>query len=132
VDARSDIFSMGTILYEMLTGRRAFRGETDVDTITAVLKETPPDVTHERAEVPATFEQIVNHCLEKEPEKRFQSVRDLAFALETLSGTSPTGRVVPHLPSRSYVRKVLLGALAGAGIAGWRLVATSVVRAPVR
>jgi serine/threonine protein kinase len=55
VDARSDIFSMGTILYEMLTGRRAFRGETDVDTITAVLSETPPDVTHERAEWRPTF-----------------------------------------------------------------------------
>ncbi len=118
VDARSDVFSLGTILYEMLTGRRAFCGETDVDTITAVLRETPPDVTHERTDVPATFEQIVNHCLEKEPERRFQSVRDLAFALETLTGTGPAGRVVPPSPPPAYVKKVLLGALAVLALLG--------------
>ena len=89
IDARSDIFSLGAIIYEMLTGRRAFRGETDVDTITAVLRETPPELTQERANVPKSFEQIVNHCLEKEPENRFQSVRDLIFALETLATGSP-------------------------------------------
>jgi eukaryotic-like serine/threonine-protein kinase len=85
VDHRSDIFSVGAILYEMLTGRRAFRGETEVDTITAVLREDPPEINLEEASVPASFQQIVRHCLEKEPEKRFQSARDLAFALETLA-----------------------------------------------
>jgi eukaryotic-like serine/threonine-protein kinase len=88
VDHRSDIFSVGAILYEMLSGRRAFRGETEVDTITAVLREDPPEINLEQASVPVSFQHIVRHCLEKEPENRFQSARDLAFALETLSDTS--------------------------------------------
>jgi serine/threonine protein kinase/Tol biopolymer transport system component len=85
VDHRSDIFSMGTILYEMLAGQRPFRGETEVDTITAVLREDPPEIHLEEAGIPIPFRQVIRHCLEKEPEKRFQSARDLAFALETLS-----------------------------------------------
>jgi serine/threonine protein kinase len=89
VDHRSDIFSIGAILYEMLTGRRAFRGETEVDTITAVLKEDPPVINLEQASVPESVLQIVRHCLEKEPENRFQSARDLGFALDTLS--TPSG-----------------------------------------
>jgi serine/threonine protein kinase len=89
VDHRSDLFSLGSILYEMLTGRRPFRGETEVDTITAVLREDPPEL--ELAHIPFSFQQVIRHCLEKEPEKRFQSARDLAFALETLPSTS-TGR----------------------------------------
>ena len=100
VDHRSDIFSLGSILYEMLTGRRAFRGETEVDTITAVLREDPPIVYKEQANIPDSFEQIVRHCLEKEPENRFQSARDLAFALETLSNASGH-RVSRFAPSRS-------------------------------
>jgi serine/threonine protein kinase len=88
VDHRSDIFSVGAILYEILTGRRAFRGETEVDTITAVLKENPPEINLEQASVPESVLQIVRHCLEKEPENRFQSVRDLGFALDTLSSAS--------------------------------------------
>jgi Tol biopolymer transport system component len=91
VDHRSDIFSMGGILYEMLTGRRPFRGETEVDTITAVLREDPPELDLEQARIPLAFRQVVRHCLEKEPEQRFQSARDLAFALETLPSSS-TGR----------------------------------------
>jgi Tol biopolymer transport system component len=90
VDHRSDIFSMGAILYEMLTGHRAFQGETEVDTMTAVLLEEPPEVNLEQASIPVSFQQIVRHCLEKNPENRFQSARDLAFALETLSDASPT------------------------------------------
>ncbi|MFZ0198684.1 MAG: protein kinase [Candidatus Sulfotelmatobacter sp.] len=88
VDHRSDIFSFGAILYEMLAGRRAFRGETEVDTITAILREDPPQIGLERSGIPVPFEQIVRHCLEKEPENRFQSARDLAFALETLAAGS--------------------------------------------
>jgi serine/threonine protein kinase/Tol biopolymer transport system component len=88
VDHRSDIFSVGAILYEMLSGRRAFRGETDVDTMTAVLREEPPEADLEQAGIAPPFQQVVRHCLEKDPEKRFQSARDLGFALETLSNPS--------------------------------------------
>jgi serine/threonine protein kinase len=88
VDQRSDIFSVGAILYEMLTGHRAFQGETEVDTMTAVLLEDPPEIDLERAGVPVSFQQIVRQCLEKEPENRFQSARDLAVALDTLKGAS--------------------------------------------
>ena len=88
VDHRSDLFSMGAILYEMLSGRRAFRGETEVDTITAVLLQDPAEINLEQASVPASCQQIVRHCLEKDPENRFQSARDLAFALETLANAS--------------------------------------------
>ena len=92
VDHRSDIFSLGAILYEMLTGRRAFRGETEVDTITAVLREDPPEINLEEANIPVSCQQVIHHCLEKDPENRFQSARDLAFALDTLANISG-GRV---------------------------------------
>ncbi|MCU1300984.1 MAG: serine/threonine protein kinase [Candidatus Sulfotelmatobacter sp.] len=88
VDHRSDIFSVGAILYEMLTGRRAFRGETEVDTITAILREDPPESNLDEARIPVAFQQIIRHCLEKNPENRFQSARDLAFALDTLANAS--------------------------------------------
>src|SRR2546422_6091805 len=102
VDHRSDIFSFGAVLYEMLTGKRAFSGETHVDTMTAVLKEEPPEMTLARQSIPATFEQIVRHCLEKEPENRFQSARDLAFALNTVSDV-PSGRHWTFLGWRSWL-----------------------------
>ncbi len=109
VDHRSDIFSVGAILYEMLTGRRAFRGETEVDTITAVLREDPPEIHLEEASVPVSFQQVVRHCLEKEPGTRFQSARDLAFALETLADASG-GRGVRFRAPRA---KIVAWAIAG-------------------
>ena len=88
VDHRSDIFSFGAILYEMLAGCRAFHGETEVDTMTAVLREEPAAASLDDASIPAGYQDIVKHCLEKEPENRFQSAKDLVFALQTLSGSS--------------------------------------------
>jgi len=111
VDGRSDIFSVGAILYEMLTGRRAFRGETEVDTITSVLKEYPPEINLEECNVPVPCQQILRHCLEKEPEKRFQSARDLSFALETLA-EAPARRSA-RKSSRSLATHVVPWALAG-------------------
>jgi Tol biopolymer transport system component len=87
-DARSDIFSFGTILYEMLSGRRAFRGDSAADTMSAILKEEPPDISTTNQTVPRGLERIVRHCLEKGPEQRFHSAHDLAFDLETLTGIS--------------------------------------------
>ena len=105
VDHRSDIFSVGAILYEMLTGRRAFRGETEVDTITAVLREDPPEINLEQAGIPVSFQQVIRHCLEKEPENRFQSARDLAFAVDTLANVSG-GRTTRRRNRRGSVRTV--------------------------
>src|SRR5580693_2498197 len=114
VDHRSDIFSVGAILYEMLTGRRAFRGETEVDTITAVLRENPPPIDREQSSVPPSFQQIVRHCLEKEPEDRFQSARDLAFALDTLANASGTIRLRARQPRLRIVPWALAGVLLAA------------------
>jgi len=119
VDHRSDIFSVGAILYEMLTGRRAFRGETEVDTITAVLREDPPEINLEQAGIPASFQQVIRHCLEKEPENRFQSARDLAFGLETLAGASGLrpGRVRLSRSSARIIPWALCGLLLIASMA---------------
>jgi hypothetical protein len=111
VDHRSDIFSFGAILYEMLTGHRAFRGETEVDTITAVLKEHPPEIKLEQAKVPAAFRQVLRHCLEKELENRFQSARDLAFALDTLTNVSG-GRTIRR-PAAGRAARIVPWAVAG-------------------
>src|ERR1700683_3923722 len=110
VDHRSDIFSGGAILYEMLTARRAFRGATEVDTITAVVREDPPEIDLSQPGVPVPVQQIVRHCLEKEPEKRFQSARDLGFALETLS--NPTGERTVRFGSRKLKPTLLPWAVA--------------------
>ena len=88
IDARSDLFSFGVVLYEMLSGQRAFRGKTTADTISAVLREDPPDLTASGRNVPPILERIVRHCLEKDPAARFQSARDVVFDLETLSTIS--------------------------------------------
>ena len=105
VDYRSDIFSFGAILYEMLAGRRAFRGETHADTMTAVLREEPPDANLEQAAIPISYREIVKHCIEKEPDNRFQSVRDLGFALQTLAGDA-TQRVSFSKPPRGLALKL--------------------------
>lgn len=83
VDARSDLFSFGAVLYEMLSGSRAFRGETTADTISSILKEEPPDLSDTGLGVPPLLARIVHHCLEKDPADRFQSARDVVFALES-------------------------------------------------
>src|SRR5499433_2981937 len=90
VDQRSDIFSFGAILYEMLSGRRAFHGESAAVTMSAILTEDPPDLSETNQRISPGLERLVHHCLEKNPEARFHSARDLAFALESLSGSGPT------------------------------------------
>ncbi len=88
VDHRSDIFSFGAILYEMLSSKRAFSGDSGADVITAILKGDPPDLLSSGVHAPPGLQRVVQHCLEKDSEERFQSVRDLAFDLETISGIS--------------------------------------------
>src|ERR1700733_13329681 len=90
LDARSDIFSFGAILYEMLSGKRAFHGDTAADTMSSILKEDPPELNETNRSVSPALERIVQHCLEKNPESRFHSASDIAFDLAHLSGVSTT------------------------------------------
>jgi eukaryotic-like serine/threonine-protein kinase len=92
LDARADLFAFGAVLYEMLVGQRAFRRDTAAETMTAILREEPADLLVARADLPLALERIVRHCLEKNPAERFQTARDVAFALEALSasGSSPS------------------------------------------
>ena len=87
VDHRSDIFSFGAVLYEMLAGRRAFRRDSSVETLNAILTDEPPDLPTADATAPA-LDRVMRHCLEKSPEQRFQSARDIAFALEGITSHS--------------------------------------------
>ncbi len=87
-DARSDIFSFGAILYEMLSGKRAFHADSAGETMAAILKEDPPELSVTNQTISPGLERIVRHCLEKNPERRFQSAHDLAFDLEAASATS--------------------------------------------
>ncbi len=111
VDHRSDIFSFGAVLYEMLSGQRAFRGESAVETLNSILKDEPTELTATSRNVAPALERVVWHCLEKSPERRFQSARDLAFALEALSGSSSvSGQTISAtaaLPARSKIVKQL-------------------------
>src|SRR5262245_18381101 len=88
-DHRADIFSFGVILYEMLSGQRAFDGDSAVEVMNAILKEDPPEISETNAKVSTRLEKIMRRCLEKQPERRFHSAHDLGFALETLS--TPSG-----------------------------------------
>jgi eukaryotic-like serine/threonine-protein kinase len=105
-DHRSDIFSFGAMLYEMVSGKRAFRGESGVETMNAIVKEEPPELTDSGVRVSPGLERIVRRCLEKAPDRRFQSASDLAFAVETLSGASgalPAARPAKKIRYRSAV-----------------------------
>ncbi|MGA9391065.1 MAG: WD40 repeat domain-containing serine/threonine protein kinase [Candidatus Sulfotelmatobacter sp.] len=113
VDARSDIFSFGAILYEMISGKRAFHRETAADTMSAILKEDPADLSETNRNVSPALERIVQHCLEKNPEQRFHSARDIAFDLEHLTGVSGTSARVAVVES-ARPRSRLLLPIAGA------------------
>jgi eukaryotic-like serine/threonine-protein kinase len=109
VDHHSDIFSLGAVLYEMISGKRAFKGDTSVETMNAILKEDPPELNESGLNVTPGLDRIVRHCLEKEPGQRFQSARDLAFDLDSLSSLSGAARPVTgsHLASAARFRTPL-------------------------
>ena len=94
VDPRSDIFSLGAILYEMLSGMRAFKRNSGIETLSAILKEEPQDITEIVPSVPTALEKLIRRCLEKERDHRFHSAHDLAFNLETLAQMSSAGHTL--------------------------------------
>jgi Tol biopolymer transport system component len=137
-DHRSDIFAFGATLYEMLSGRRAFHKDTAPETMTAILNEEPPDLSVSLQPVPPALDRIVRRCLEKSPSARFQSTRDLAFALEGLSTQSGSdSRLPPQIPASPVTRwstrvlasaaVVLFVATAGLTYRQWRSAPAPVV-----
>jgi len=132
VDQRADMFAFGALLYEMLSGQRAFRGETAADTMTAILTKEPPDLDLTALAMPAGLDRLIRRCLEKSPDLRFQSANDLAFALETLSTTSGAasasaiGHPPPQVPPVAPATRTTLlpwliaaGAVIAAAVSWW-------------
>ncbi|HKS75818.1 MAG TPA: protein kinase [Terriglobales bacterium] len=117
VDSRTDIFAFGAVLYEMVSGQRAFRRDTAAETMTAILKEDPPELSEMTQPVSPGMERIIRRCLEKRPEQRFQSAKDLAFALDALSGTSTSktgaqARIPTKAPAPRWAVLAAVAALA--------------------
>jgi Tol biopolymer transport system component len=123
-DHRTDIFSFGTILYEMLAGQRAFQRGTTAETMTAILKEEPSELMALAKNIAPSLARVVEHCLEKSPEHRYQSARDLAFNLEALSGISGTTAAQKAMAPAS--KKVGVRAL-GAGVVAAILLALGIM-----
>jgi Tol biopolymer transport system component len=145
VDGRTDLFAFGAVLYEMLAGRRAFARDTAAETMTAILKEDPPELAASRTDLPASLDVIVRHCLERNPNERFQSARDLAFNLQAASlgsGSGPASTVSviaarrPRVSLREAIAWTAAGALAMALISVavmWRGTSSrSATAAPIR
>src|ERR1700675_150705 len=91
VDHRSDIFSFGTILYELVSGKKAFQRDTNAETMAAIMRDEPPELSESGRNISPALDHIVKHCLEKDRDHRFQSARDIAFALSEASGPTMTG-----------------------------------------
>ena len=120
VDHRSDIFSLGVVLYEMVTGKQAFARDSTTETMAAILKEDPPDPTSVSAVVPPALSRAIAHCLEKRPEERFQTARDLAFELKAIVADTTSGKTAPAARARrtrmalsAAIAVVVVGVVAG-------------------
>jgi serine/threonine protein kinase/WD40 repeat protein len=136
IDARSDLFSFGVVLYEMVSGQRAFKGATTADTISAILTQEPPELVTVNKDVPPLLDRIVRHCLEKEPAARFQSASDVGFDLESLSTLSSSSGQLPAVateaaekPRKRWLVPALLIAAAAMLVAGM-LIGHIAVRRP--
>jgi serine/threonine protein kinase/tetratricopeptide (TPR) repeat protein len=130
VDHRSDIFSFGAMLYELLSGAKAFKRDSAADTMAAILNEEPPALSESGRSIPLALEQIIKHCLEKSAGQRFQSARDVVFALETLSSPLPSTPIPspnpPRVgwPARRLWLAVAVATLVVSSLLVWRAVRT--------
>jgi TolB-like protein/Flp pilus assembly protein TadD len=128
VDHRSDIFSFGTILYEMLSGKRAFKRDTPSDTMAAIMRDEPPELSDSGRDIPVSLDHIVKHCLEKDRNSRFQSARDVAFALTEASAPSTAVTSGVHIlrekPASPWRKLAIVGiglvVLAAAALLFWK------------
>ena len=130
VDFRSDIFSFGAVLYEVLSGKRAFKGTTSVETMNAILKDDPPAPAEPALSVPPALDSILRRCLEKPPERRFQSAKDITFALEAVS-VSSVSLPQPAVPARRASFVIFAAAILVAVLAiGWFAIGSRGAREP--
>ncbi|HVQ38162.1 MAG TPA: protein kinase, partial [Pyrinomonadaceae bacterium] len=127
-DHRSDIFSFGAILYETLAGKRAFRGDSMAETMSAILREDPPDLSATNKTVSPALERVVRHCLEKNPAERFHSARDLAFAIESLSGSAISSgqTAIIEAAAASAVQPLRVSKLLDNALVAWIIAAVCV------
>ncbi len=127
-DHRTDMFSLGCVLYEMLTGHRAYRRDTAAETMSAILRDDPPDPGTFDVNVPPAVLRTLRRCLEKRPQERFESARDLAFALESSvdSSSTSTGTALPPVRNRRWVAAAAAALVLGIviGFAGARMTRT--------
>jgi Tol biopolymer transport system component len=130
LDERTDIFSLGCVLYEMLSGRRPFDRSTAADTISAILHEEPPTLDDGRSALPPALAQIVSRCLEKSPEDRFHSAHDLALALRSLSGASEPDASRITRKTRGLARRLAAAGGGAAVVAAAAVVAFLLLRHP--
>src|SRR2546426_7517757 len=124
-DERADIFALGVILYEMLSGGRPFSGESAVEVMNSILTEDPPDLSETNPKIPSVLARIVRRCLEKKPEQRFQSASDLSFALEALT-SAPSGVAVVTAATSASRRRLhwlapVVALVVAASVIAWYL-----------
>ena len=129
-DVRSDIFSFGAILYEMLAGQRAFQKDSAVETMNAILKDDPPEISASNKNISPATDRMIRRCLEKTPEERFQSARDLGFALDALSGISSSAEPVVSAEPQRKQRLIWLAAAAALVAVGLAFLAGMRAAAP--
>ncbi|MBI3664908.1 MAG: serine/threonine-protein kinase [Acidobacteria bacterium] len=131
-DHRSDIFNLGAILYEMCSGKRAFRGEEAAETMHAILKDEPPPIPVAHPTLSPALERIIRHCLEKDPENRFHSAHDIAFDLEALSGPSGQAALAwAPVRSRRFVLLLVAGLLSVLTLAVGLVIGQRLGKAPL-
>ena len=128
IDARSDIFSLGCLLYEMVAGRRAFSRETSAQTMAAILEAQPADLATAGKPVPTGLENVIAHCLEKNPQQRFHSAHDLSLALRATLGSD--AKVTRVSARRSPFAAAGLGVLAVAAALYWFAVRAKPIDSP--